>query len=290
MKPPALYLLAILIFPSWLGAVVAKAQEPLPLPPLAAEASRTLRAAPLPLDPAMKALPAVVKTRRSPYASVLAARATILLSPQARLAIADSKSSATLSFNDNVPSLTIRLAEQCRALLEKESIPAKIVSSGEAAISAEDAANLINAEKPQALVLIRVDISPSPAEEGFRLLTMHEKLDPQAQAYRRGQISGMLPPECAYFPYQIDSMNLARALERGLAPAKAGAPKTKILHAPLRAMKYADTASLCVVLGNWNNPAERERLQQKQFQNETAKALADAIVRFSRSLAGPPEE
>jgi N-acetylmuramoyl-L-alanine amidase len=136
---------------------------------------------------------------------------------------------------------------------------------------------------------LRLDASPFPANAGYRLYAMHERIDPLASRSREIHASGPLPPELAYLPYEGLSAVLAGLADTELARGGLSPAPEKIGVAPLYLLKRADLPSALVTLGYRTNDKERARMADTGFVESAARSLAQALLEFDRQLRSVTE-
>jgi len=188
--------------------------------------------------------------------------------------------------------ITLRVAQRCREILTLSSASLQVVitrAPDSPASTEEQRLTQVTGSGAKALVSLRLDSSPFPANSGYRLFVMSSRVDAPGRrgasgGAQQGQGAVVLPLEAAYLPYEELSEGLARLLDSELSRAGLAAAPDKLRQAPFHLLKRVDMPAVCVALGYWSNEKERARMNDIAFVESAARSLAQALLEFDHRL------
>ncbi len=212
-------------------------------------------------------------------AGPLADRRTIVIDPR-RLLITDNMRAGNVTTDP--PDISLAIAKRCRELLADSPVVQIVLTREDDDPSLNERVEAINTSGAKALVVIELDWSRYDNISGYGLYSVHQAVDPQSLRHVDGPANLRL--ERAYQPYQHMSLALTRLVETELARTGIRPAQTPIRLVPRYVLKRSGMPSTALNLGYWSNTEDRERMQQDNYIETMATALAQALLRYSRQL------
>ncbi len=213
-------------------------------------------------------------------AAPLADRRTIVIDPR-RLVITDNMRAGGVT--SDPPDISLAVAKRCRDLLaDSPAVQIVLTREDEKEPDSRQRVETINTSGAKALIAIELDWSRFDNISGYGLYTVHQAVDPQS--LKRADDPARMRLERAYLPYQHMSLALTRLVETELARTGNRPARTPIRLTPRYILKRSAMPSTALNLGFWSNTEDRQRMQNDNYVETMATALAQALLRYSRQL------
>jgi len=179
--------------------------------------------------------------------------------------------------------LTLRVAQRCRDILASRPGVTVVLTreSGTRSPSVPERLRIVNTPGAKALICLRMDASPFPDKQGFRLYTVHEAVDPEGRRYHgRQDIPGALPQPSVYLPYQNVSLVLAQILEAEMTRGGLTTAPMALRLAPFYLLKRAAAPSVSISLGYLDQAGRFSSQDEQYLVNAAASSLAQGLLHY----------
>jgi N-acetylmuramoyl-L-alanine amidase len=214
----------------------------------------------------------------------LVGRHTIAIDPQAYMlpAISGEETSGT---EDMSTTVTYAIAERCRDFLSEQPMLQVVITRTSVNEVVNTEQRLSRAKIPDAMLLVclRLDTSRFRNNCGYRLFTMHEAIDPEGRRYdANAALPGSDAGRFSYLPFENVSLTFAKILDYEMKRAGLlGAPQ-RYQMIPSKMLQSSPFPSVLLSFGYLSNPTDRERFGDSAYIDASARAIAQAVVDYSR--------
>jgi len=197
-----------------------------------------------------------------------------------------------------------RLARQLR----ERGIDVVLTRTSDVFLPLAQRSDIANGEHPDLFISIHADAAPRASASGATTYLVKEAFqqsgrgtvtpaDRAVLAAKQGALNlshvGVQPrtgaPELALWQvmlaeYRRESRLLAETIQRGLC-RQTGQPDRGVREAAYSVLKWTYVPAVLIEVGFLSNPTWEARLAEPHYREETARAIAQAILEFDRQLA-----